>query len=191
MNAAHLVPVQPRVPLLKGSLLVLLIVFLSIFTPTPRLSHAIPSTGDYIFSGGSFNGVDLFGTFTSTGSQLIRWDIALPFAFALPQHYIGTQPSDASTNNSIFFEDSLPLGQAGNLSISWSDLAFIAQGFVVLPDPNDPSSNGIFGSVLSEFTLSRIAPVPEPSTAYLVLLGLMLLLGYRWRQRRQAGPQIG
>jgi MYXO-CTERM domain-containing protein len=33
--------------------------------------------------------------------------------------------------------------------------------------------------------------VPEPSSVVLAGVGLLLLLGYGWRQRRHAGLQVG
>ena len=34
-------------------------------------------------------------------------------------------------------------------------------------------------------------PVPEPASSSLLTLGLLALLGYMWRKRRQAGLQLG
>lgn len=140
---------------------------------TPAPAHAIPTAGDYTFTSG------FTGTFTSNGNALTVWTFTVPSTVVL---WTDSEPSvnPPITNDSLVFSAQT---QAGFIKIDWSSNSFTARINLINGPPTDFA--GPFG-----YQRATTGAVPEPSTALLAGLGLLLVLGYGWRQRRQAGLQI-
>ena len=156
---------QIRRPVGMGSILGLL-VYIQLYAPID--ARAIPTQGDYTLSGG------LTGTLTSNGSSLTAWNITDPSGSTW---CTGCQ-QDVTRNDSFQFQ-TLITGTSDFLVIAWT------QG--------DPFlfQSGSGGLGRFTVTLTNTGQVPELQTGSLLALGLLGLLGYGWRQRRQAGLQIG
>lgn len=142
-------------------------------TITPATSHAIPVAGDYTFTSG------FTGTFTSNGNALTVWSFSVPSTIVL---WTDSDPSvrPATNGNTIFFAAT----QAGDVRIDWSNTSFTAR--------LNLTAGGI-GSFDGPFSYQPAinGTVTESSSAALTGVGLLLLLGYGWRQRRHAGLQVG
>ena len=141
---------------------------LAVSAVTPTTSHAIPSAGDYTFTSG------LTGTFTSDGTQLTKWSITDP------GNFLWETPSTPSIdlNDTISFRIGT-LDANNNLSILWPLNMF----------------TWVEGGVIQAARSFAFAPntqtVPEGTMIWLLALGLLALLGYDRRQRRQVGVQVG
>lgn len=142
-------------------------------TITPATSHAIPVAGDYTFTSG------VTGTFTSNGNALTVWSFSVPSTIVL---WTDSDPSVRPTTNddTIFFAAT----QVGDVRIDWSSNSFTAR--LNLTAGGIGSFDGPFS-----YQLATNGTVPEPSSVVLTGVGLLLLLGYGWRQRRHAGVQVG
>ena len=153
-------------------LLGLALVF-GVTTITPATSHAIPVAGDYTFTSG------FTGTFTSNGNALTVWSFSVPSTIV---RWTDSDPSvrPATNGNTIFFAAT----QAGDVRIDWSSNSFTAR--------LNLTAGGI-GSFDGPFNYQPAinGTVPESSSAALTGVGLLLLPGYGWRQRRHAGLQVG
>lgn len=155
-----------------AALLGLALVF-GVTTITPATSHAIPVAGDYAFTSG------FTGTFTSNGNAVTIWSFSVPSTIVL---WTDSDPSVRPTtnDNTIFFAAT----QAGDVRIDWSSNSFTAR--LNLTAGGIGSFDGPFS-----YQLATNGTVPEPSSVVLAGVGLLLLLGYGWRQRRHAGLQVG
>ena len=137
---------------------------------TPATTLAIPVKGDYQFTGG-----ELLGTFTVANDQLTAWSFTDPLNEPSYQ-WTNLDPTQSVLPNDASFFGAFSTDKAvRNVFISWDDLGFGA----------------FLGSDASRFGSFGIKSVPEHSSALLTGLGLLLLLGYGWRQRRHAGSQVG
>ncbi len=144
---------------------------LVLLTSTSTSSYAIPFAGNYEWDPGQ----SISGTFTSNGSSLTQWDMTLGGVFT-------TGPT---TNNSpTLFEQAIGTSL---LTIHWFPSSDNAADFAEYRI----NGTGIRFSDLPTF--SKINAVPEPTASLQLALGLGLLAcaGYRVRQRRQAGLQVG
>lgn len=163
--------------------LVLLIGSLMFTTP----AGAIPTAGNYQFTSG------LTGTFTSTGFSLSEWSFTDVTGLHWANH-MGSAP--VLSNDKFLFRQhqfEFPPGadQTLNpfnriLTIDWAtpilyNMRAIREGFI--PNLGPP--------LTLTWAIQPTATVPEPSSASMAGLGLLLLLGYGWWQRRQAGLQVG
>jgi len=154
----------------------------ALFAAPPQLAQAIPSNGDYSFTPGS----GLTGTFTVDGTDLTVYDITVdnvPITF--------TSVNSSDTYN--FFDDSTRiLTSQGNsqyhLDLFW---AYRVWDF----DSCDGQGGCVENSPASAPPLrfEKLSSVPEPSTAMLLFagMGLLGLVEYVRRQRRQPGLQVG
>ena len=144
---------------------------LAIAATTSTPSYAIPVAGEYLFTSG------LTGTFTSTGTGLINWNITDD----LGNVWTTSTPSVRLTSNdATLFVVQTTLAPSSALVIRWDPSLFSTRAVRGLPP-------------IRPFTFVKATPVPEPSGFVLVSLGLGLLalVGYMNRQRREAGLQIG
>ena len=139
----------------------------------PTTARAIPVEGTYEFTFG------LVGTFTVTstanGPALSAWQITDYFNNV----WSNSDPNQLeSRNNETYFQTYVPNGFT--LTILWPD---------DLSDTSDGGDREVERPI--SYIERHVSAVPEPSSSSLVALGLLVLLGYGWRQRRQAGLQIG
>ena len=135
---------------------------------TAATAHAIPVQGDYVFTSG------LSGTFSSDGSKLTAWNIIDPNAITW---------ANTNLTQTVVFNDSsylgLQSGTAAQILLDWGRAHV-----------NGNAGRQFFSNNFS-FIVAPPTAVPEPRSGSLLALGLLALLGYGWRQRRQAGLQIG
>lgn len=141
-------------------------------TITPATSHAIPVAGDYTFTNG------FTGTFTSDGNALTVWSFSVPSTIVL---WTNSEPGVSPTTNdsTTFFAAT----QAGDVRIDWSSSSFTGRlnlsaggiGDFAGPFSYQPATNGT---------------VHEASSAVFTGVGLLLVLGYGWQQRRETGLQV-
>ncbi len=143
-----------------------LCLFVALMVGAPQPSQAIPSPGDYEFTG------DLSGTFSVAGSSLSAWHFTDPFSSVT---WDSSDVIQGVINNtsSLFTAVLLPSNQI--------DIAWLVGTLRVTIGPLE--HGGTFGF--------RSASVPEPMTFWPLALGLLAVLGYDCYQRRQAGVQLG
>ena len=153
---------------------ILLMFGVLLLTATPVMG--IPGPGDYEWAPGG----PLAGTFTSNGSMLTTFSFTAP---AVPGG--AWTPTDNVLNNDISMLDVLDVPTGGTLRIVWeldpSEMRAAAAGITSLVFENDVPFNQSIST----------APVPEPATLILLSTGLLGLVGYRWRQGRREGQQVG
>ena len=137
-------------------------------TTTPTPSHAIPLAGDYAFTAG------FTGTFTSNGSKLTEWNFTDSLGTSWTFDF--DDGSMVLTNNAVKFD---VLRGNREVVITWDNGSAIE-----ITSPVGRTTTAVTWAATG-------ANVPEAPTGSLVTLGLLALLGYGWRQRRQAGLQIG
>ncbi|MBS0150305.1 MAG: PEP-CTERM sorting domain-containing protein [Nitrospira sp.] len=131
-------------------------------------AHAIPSTGNYEFTG------DLTGTFHSTGTSLDEWSFSDPIGYLW-----SSQANDQTTlqnDQSTFSLANAPSG-LNEIMFDWRQTTVFGLG--------DAGSEATQFDVFAQFSPVAVSAVPEPSTVLLLLTGLGLVAGYGWRQRRQ------
>jgi MYXO-CTERM domain-containing protein len=131
-------------------------------------AFAIPTNGTYDVSGGFFNGYFTVANSTLTDYSFTVSSLSFSDESQFNQ-FFSAVPDQTVIDNSL----------SERLVISWSinQVNWYSQR-------NSGQSSGF------AYTL-RPSSVPEPSSALMAGLGLLLLLGYGWRQRRQAGLQVG
>lgn len=142
---------------------------------TPAPSHAIPNAGDYTFTSG------LTGSFTSDGTALTAWN------FFDPTNGPGLiwSSSDlnqvAHINNAVGFLASQPNGTFAppTISLGWSGGEFTAFSPLFSPPTGLIPSQGF-----------QYQSVPEGSSLWMLVPGLLAVLGYNWMRRRQTGVQV-
>ena len=159
----------------------------ALFTAPPQLAQAIPSSGDYVITG-----VNLTGTFTVSGTDLTVYDIT-----------VGDGPITFTSVNSLdiygFRQDvndsTTILMNQGNdhyhLDLIW---AIHSVWDFDRCDTLDPDSCLLGNPGISpSLRFEKLSSVPEPPTAMLLFagMGLLGLVEYVRRQRRQPGPQVG
>lgn len=149
-------------------------------------ARAIPTPpGDYIVTG------DITGTFTTTAAGLSAWHFTdlLNFQWSHtnpaqnPVTFNDTQKFLSEQLTSDFYRFFAIVWPTDSLSTTITTTTFFTDNLTELPDFNQ--------NAVVHFQFAPVATVPEPTTGSLVALGLLALLGYGWRQRRQAGLQIG
>ena len=182
---------SPRATNLPAKFLLLFVLSVSLIALLPRPSHAIslpaiPVAGDYVFTSG------LTGTFTSDGTRLTAWTITGSYGVT----FIGNNPNDASQSGPSFLDSlvSLDPGTHTIPSTFFLGITYLTVGSSLINTVAylEDWGNFVHGSAghIRQGT-ATYTRVPEPSSTLLAGLGLLLLLGYGWRQRRHPGPQIG
>lgn len=155
-----------------------------ILGPTP--AQAIPVAGDYILTGSS----NFVGSFTSDGSQLTAWSISynpLSVTWNTLDACFGFSGDCVQTNTNISFNTYSTAFD--NLYIDWGDTG--ATTFCgLLPCITTDRYSGDNQWVSESLTYAPAA-VSVPGTFWPFALGFLALVGYDWRQRRQAGLQVG
>lgn len=163
--------VMTRVTLALGLVLVLAV--------PPPTTHAIPVPGDYTINGA------LLGSFHSDGSTITTWHFT---HIGVPDVWASTIPFNTTSQTAFFFQTGYGFPEPPRaLDISWLK-AVNHDGDQVTVDGfpfNMPHFQG------TAIITSTASPVPEPSTAILLLGGLGLLVAYGLRQRRTAELQVG
>lgn len=146
-------------------------VVLAVVVTNPSSSHAIsfpiPTAGTYVFTSG------LTGSFTSDGAKLTDWNIT----DLLGQVWTPLTPVIASTNNPFVFGQVRAINES--FSLDWNmNITTATHGLQV--------TAGNFGFAAS-------SAVPEASSGALagLGLGLLMLIDYVRRERRQTGLQVG
>ncbi len=153
--------------------------FGSLLTLSPPAAHAIPAAGDYVFT-------SLFsGSFTSTGSSLSAWQFTTPSGHSFSSITDLVHLNDDYTlevYDSTFIIPGVPFAQ-----ITWDSTGF-GDSFVQYYVNSSPFIESSYGLT---FIPAPSSSVPEPSAGLLLLAGLVMLMGYGWRQQRQAEMQVG
>lgn len=139
--------------------------------------HAIPMAGNYAFTSG-FTGI-----FTSDGTKLTAWDFRDPSNYHWSDRIIIDRneivlvhANDANGfganlhNRHLLNEVDLQYSQTNSSAFRYSFFNFSAP-----PGNNNGSGIGTFHVASS---------VPIPSTFLPFVLGLLILVGYHWRQQR-------
>ena len=152
-------------------------------TPT----FAIPIAGTY-----NFTSSILTGSFTSDGAKLTDWNFT-------------TRPTtitffNLTPNTTILFNNQNRFGQRNpaspfaEIEIFWNgtnttNLQNRVERTVIVPPgvPEFRTRVNLNGTA----TRVQVSPIPEPTTLLLTATGLLALAGYRWRQRRGQGVQVG
>ena len=142
----------------------------ALLTLSPPTAHAIPVSGDYVFTTG------ITGSFTSNGTKLTAWDFVLDGSAVTWRHDNTTQVVLANDGTAWFAQDTQATKEA---SIIWG---LSAAGI------DDLLDRVTFNTISISY---KAASVPEPSAGLLLLVGLVMLVGYRWQQQRQTGLQVG
>jgi hypothetical protein len=117
----------------------------------------------------------LIGTFTSDGSALSAWNFT---------DLIGHTWNNSNPDQQPLFNDQFAIQLGENITSNFFALVWSTQEV----SASSPFSNGTQNGT---FVFTPASPVPEPSVGVLLLAGLVVLAGYRWRQQRQAGMQVG
>jgi len=148
------------------ALLLSLGVLTTIIGLTPTVSYAIPSAGNYSFTSG------LTGNFTSDGTQLTVYHIEALYNTWDSTHSWEIVVQNDSTSFTALTDDKAPCLYCG-VTLYWpTDHAWVRVG-------------GLSWLDVGQFTYT----VPETTSMSLIVLGLglLVLVDYRGRQRRQAG----
>jgi hypothetical protein len=143
--------------------------------------HAIPMAGNYAFTSG-FTGV-----FTSDGSKLTAWDFKDPSNYHWSDRItVDREPIIVHANDANGFGANVHnriLYNEVNLEYGHTNPFAFRYDFV-----NNRDDSGIgSGSGMGTFQVN--SSVPIPSTFLPFVVGLLILVGYHWRQQRVRRPQ--
>jgi len=155
---------------------------LSVFILGPTPAQAIPVAGDYVLTGSS----NFVGSFTSDGSQLTAWNISynpLSVTWNTLDACFGTSGDCVQTNTNFFFNTYSTAFD--NLYIDWANESCIG-GTCITTDRYSADNQYV-----TESLAYAPAAVSVPGTFWPFALGFLALVGYDWRQRRQAGMWVG
>ena len=162
-------------PLARWSILwIVLGVALLILIPTR--SHAVPASGDYVFTSG------LTGTFTSTGSVLSLWNMGDTVGGGwnnlIDDQTVVTNSRDTFTVTAPFYFTTT------YLLLQWAaDPAATTVQFSMIPN--------LQGFISGTAGFTRVStPVPEGASSGVVVIGLLVLLGYAFKQQRRVGVRV-
>lgn len=165
--------------------------------PSAQALSSIETPGDYIFTGG------LTGSFHSDGMKLTTWNFTYNPSTPDPLDPLTTW-KDTEVDNLLSLNPQTLIDNDASqfysfdsnfyyIQIIWDPLVF-TNPLIPIP-PTFPVFNTPSTTINSEpayfsFSIAQ-ASVPEPSSALLLLAGLVLLAGYRWRQQHSTGMQVG
>lgn len=139
---------------------------LTVLSPVP--AQAIPSAGDYTFTSG------FTGTFTSNGTSVTEYN----FIDAVGMLWLRRIPVILEMQNNVTYFALLNDFNGATLIWNWADGVFA-------------DCQGTACRIGTMSYTGDLRTVPEHSSAVFIGLGLLLLHGYGWRQRRATGLQIG
>lgn len=145
----------------------------AVIAGAPQMAHAIPTAGTYVWDAG----LDISGSFTSNGITLTSWNMTLALT------------SFTNGGGLIIMNDETQFEQTiipKSLTTIWSLDSEAPAAIATFAD------GGLRRELSSDPTFTRVS-VPEPPASALLSLGLGLLglVGYVRRQRRQIWLHVG
>jgi len=158
---------------------VILALCVSVFVWAPKPANATPMT--YDFTSGPLTGWFTYDSDLAT-NNFSDWDFT---------DGIGTYTTGGFLTNNVdrlVSNASFPLPAPFVVGLGDLNLTTVKPDYAWLGQYADDVDNF---TVLSGQGSYVQRAVPEPTTFLLLALGLLALLGYEWRQRRQAGMQVG
>ncbi len=143
-------------------------------------AHATPIT--YQFTSGDLSGTVTFNSALATNNY-VSWSYTDTIG-----KIDSTLAISVTINNSTELQMSQASGtdglQSGDLKLNFSTNVYTYDDSWLVGGGSRPNPTGT-GS------FSAVPAVPEPQGGLLLSLGLLILLGYSWQQRRQGGVQVG